>query len=259
MPSRIAPRGAGAGRGRGRGTALPLGGSAPNPNAPQIGAHVTTVGVKRPAFGVIGKSIPVYANCFPTMISDKIIHHYDIVIAPADKVLPARLNMDIITVLQKNVAPGVFTPPAVYDGRKNLFAIREILGGTLSQQFDVPIPSGAPGKPPKVFKITVTKVAEINPEVLARFKDGDQSNDNAVATALMVQLAFSVLLLLSIHQLLNTGFERRHPDGPQHQPPFQHSIVFHGQGNQGYWLWHHPLERILPVCPSRYWENAYQR
>jgi eukaryotic translation initiation factor 2C len=107
------------------------------------------------------------------------------VIAPADKVLPARLNMDIITVLQKNVAPGVFTPPAVYDGRKNLFAIREILGVTPSQQFDVPIPSGAPEKPPKVFKITVTKVVEINPEVLARFKDGDQSNDNAVATALM--------------------------------------------------------------------------
>lgn len=34
--------------------------------------------------------------------------------------------MKIIDALQTQVAPGVFTPRAVYDGRKNLFAIREL-------------------------------------------------------------------------------------------------------------------------------------
>lgn len=32
--------------------------------------------------------------------------------------------MEIITRLQQNVAPAIFTPPAVYDGRKNMFAPR---------------------------------------------------------------------------------------------------------------------------------------
>lgn len=44
------------------------------------------------------------------------------VITPSEKTLPARLNMEIITHLQMHVAPEIFTPRAVYDGRKNLFA-----------------------------------------------------------------------------------------------------------------------------------------
>lgn len=41
---------------------------------------------------------------------------------PSEKTLPARLNMDLIKHLQENVAPGIFTPRAVYDGRKNMFS-----------------------------------------------------------------------------------------------------------------------------------------
>lgn len=44
------------------------------------------------------------------------------VITPSEKTLPARLNMDLIHHLQTVVAPQVFTPRAVYDGRKNMFA-----------------------------------------------------------------------------------------------------------------------------------------
>ena len=40
------------------------------------------------------------------------------------------------------------------------------------------------GKGPKVYKIRLAKVAEINPEVLARFLKGRQSHDNAVLTAI---------------------------------------------------------------------------
>lgn len=49
-----------------------------------------------------------------------------VVILPSEKTLPARLNVEIITTLQKKVAPQIFTPRAVYDGRKNLFAARTL-------------------------------------------------------------------------------------------------------------------------------------
>jgi len=57
------------------------------------------------------------------------------VISPDEKVLPARLNMDLIHHLQTIDAVDVFTPRAVYDGRKNLFAVRELpFGPSNSQQ-----------------------------------------------------------------------------------------------------------------------------
>jgi eukaryotic translation initiation factor 2C len=63
------------------------------------------------------------------------------VISPDEKVLPARLNMKLIHHLQTIDAVDVFTPRAVYDGRKNLFAARELpIGPQNSQQacsFDV--------------------------------------------------------------------------------------------------------------------------
>jgi eukaryotic translation initiation factor 2C len=122
------------------------------------------------------------------------IHHYDVVISPSEKTLPARLNMDLIDHLQKIDARNVFTPPAVYDGRKNMFAPRELpLGPNDTQEFNVCLSDettrGSPGentsgRGPKVYKIKLTKVATINPEVLQRFIMGQQSHDNSVLTAL---------------------------------------------------------------------------
>ena len=43
--------------------------------------------------------------------------------------LPARLNALLIKKLQCEVAKDVFTPKAVYDGRKNLFATHELALG----------------------------------------------------------------------------------------------------------------------------------
>ncbi|KIJ14682.1 hypothetical protein PAXINDRAFT_61001, partial [Paxillus involutus ATCC 200175] len=89
----------------------------------------------------------------------------------------------------------VFAPPAVYDGRKNMFAPRELpLGPDGSREvrdFDVNLSDattrGSPGentggRGPKVYKIRLTKVAIIDPEVLQRL--GQQSHDNTVLTAL---------------------------------------------------------------------------
>ena len=52
-------------------------------------------------------------------------------ILPAEKVFPLRFNMELIARLQNTIAPEVFTPRAVYDGRRNLFAPRRLpLGPT---------------------------------------------------------------------------------------------------------------------------------
>lgn len=178
MPPRGAPsiRGAhSSGPGRSRGGAT---------DSPKIGAHITTVGVKRPSFGTGGRDLSIYVNSFQTTIPESVIHHYDVVISPSEKNLPARLNMDIIRVLQTRVAPTIFTPRAVYDGRKNMFAARELpFGNSGQQEFEVSL-SEQTTRQAKGYKVKLNKVAEINPEVLKRFIEGEQSHDNTVITAI---------------------------------------------------------------------------
>jgi eukaryotic translation initiation factor 2C len=50
--------------------------------------------------------------------------HHGIVITPDN--LPARVNHQIFKTLQFDVAPEIFTPQAVYDGRKNVFSSRKL-------------------------------------------------------------------------------------------------------------------------------------
>ncbi|KAL0949487.1 hypothetical protein HGRIS_009541 [Hohenbuehelia grisea] len=201
--TRGAPRGGSGGRGRGRGIGADIPVGLPT-------SHITTVGVRRPHFGTAGRSLPIYVNSFAAKIPEAIIHHYDgkrtfehsngvswlmlsllVVISPSEKTLPQRLNMDLIKQLQNVVAPQIFVPRAVYDGRKNLFAATELpFGDSQSQEFDVsladPRPDGGSGggRGPRVYKIRLTKVAEINPELLHRFIAGEQSHDNNVLTAI---------------------------------------------------------------------------
>ncbi|KAF8165280.1 argonaute-like protein [Crassisporium funariophilum] len=189
VPARGGPRGAGPARGV-RGGAHHRGGSIGGIKIglPTSGSHITTVGVKRPNFGTGGRELPIFVNSYVTTIPEGVIHHYD-VISPSEKTLPARLNMDIIKQLQTNTAPDIFTPRAVYDGRKNMFAIRELpFGGDAgSHEFEVSLSEGrvdTTGRTAKVYKVRLTKVAEINPEVLKRFVAGDQSHDNSVLTAI---------------------------------------------------------------------------
>ena len=52
---------------------------------------------------------------------------------------PARLNMELFKALQEIVAPTVFTAPASYDGRKNVFSMYQLpLGPTDSREVRVP-------------------------------------------------------------------------------------------------------------------------
>ncbi|KAJ7600899.1 argonaute-like protein [Mycena floridula] len=149
-------------------------------------SHVTAVGVKRPGFGRAGRRIKVFVNAFVSGVPEGIISHYD-VLTPERS---ARVNLQIIKVLQEQY-PDIFTPKAVYDGRKNIFSSRVLpLGPTNSQTFEImlplehnnPRPAGA--RPPPVTRVRLTKVADINPEVLSRFLDGQQSQSNEVLTAI---------------------------------------------------------------------------
>lgn len=54
-------------------------------------------------------------------------------ILPSEKALPARLNVEIIKTMQEVIAPQVFTPRAVYDGRKNLFAAHTLPFGQMAE------------------------------------------------------------------------------------------------------------------------------
>ncbi|KAK2460730.1 hypothetical protein APHAL10511_007200 [Amanita phalloides] len=185
--------GRGDGRG-GRGRGAPRGGGAPHPGSPQatgsalvaIPDHIQTIGVKRPDYGKAGRPLPLLVNAFPVVTnSEKMIYHYD---AIQPDTLPSKFNMELIQHMQRLHAD-IFTPQAVYDGRKNMFAPHQLqLGPTNSREFDVPSPDGGGGnsrRPPKVFKVKLTKVNEINPVVLQRFVDQQQSVDENVLTAIM--------------------------------------------------------------------------
>ncbi|KAF7351067.1 Argonaute-like protein [Mycena sanguinolenta] len=150
-------------------------------------AHITTVGVKRPDFSTGGTPVTIQVNSFQTTVPNSKIYHYDVVISPSEKTLPARMTMALIRRLQFDVAPQLFTPRCVYDGRKNIFSIHKLKFDTGSQEFDVTLADESPsasGKGPKVYKIKLTLVAEINPEVLHRFIEGKASHDNTVLTAI---------------------------------------------------------------------------
>ncbi|CCA66578.1 related to argonaute-like protein-Laccaria bicolor [Serendipita indica DSM 11827] len=201
MPPRPPPRG-----GRGgpppRGTAPPRGAPPPGagrgqsstaaapPGQVMLAEHVQTIGVRKTGYGREGRPFEVFTNHFAAKITDKIIIHYD-VIHPSEKTLPARLNFEIIEALQTKCYPQVFTPRAVYDGRKNMFASQIISfpsGHETQHEFDVFL-DGIPEDPsaadaPKSYKVRLTKVATINPEVLHRFLSGQQSHDNSVLTAI---------------------------------------------------------------------------
>ena len=51
---------------------------------------------------------------------------------PSEQTIPQRLTMQIMKKLQEVDQPQLFTPRAAYDGRKNLYAAREL-----------PFPSGS--------------------------------------------------------------------------------------------------------------------
>ncbi|KAJ7499943.1 argonaute-like protein [Mycena latifolia] len=189
MPPRSQNRGDTRGAPRGARGASPSargrGGPPPPPAHQPPASHVTTIGVKRPGYGSSGRAITINVNSFTAEIPEGSIYHYDVIAAEN---LPSAMNMRLIQALQDNVAHHIFADTrVVFDGRKNLFAPTELNLGGNSREFDVSLPGQqtSSDRPPRIYKIRLTRVAKINTEILHRFIEGKQSQDNAVSTALM--------------------------------------------------------------------------
>ncbi|KAH9483501.1 Protein argonaute-2 [Psilocybe cubensis] len=227
----VPPRGArGGGAGRGGQSSISLPGAA----APSISSHVKTVGVKRPNYGSAGRAMEVYVNSFAVKdVPTGHVFHYDVV--EPDK-LPARFNMKLFKVLQEQ-EKNVFEPKISYDGQKNAFAPRELpLGPNDSRKFPVSLPQAnggsKPTRPPKVYHITLTKVAKINLAVLENYLNGQQSHDETVLTAIM---ALNVVIRMEPNQ--NNTFNKRSFFIPEGRRPI-------GKGME---LWRGIFQSIRPT------------
>ncbi|PBK62366.1 argonaute-like protein [Armillaria solidipes] len=174
-------------------TRLPVG------PAPSGNDHITTIGVKRAAFGAVGRKVKIMINAFSTTVPDCEIYQYDVGVLNfpftlpsrgviSTVVLPARFNMELFKLLQTDVAPEVFTHRAVYDGRKIAFTVKKLpVNEKGSVEFKVPYgvrPAGPDASAPRIFKIKLTEAAVVNPEVLKRFIAGNHSQENSVLTAI---------------------------------------------------------------------------
>ncbi|CAE6469054.1 unnamed protein product [Rhizoctonia solani] len=116
-------------------------------DAPTISDDVATVGVKRPITrGTAGQPLTVTINNFKITLPAAKFYHYAgryffqmvhhliysilwwiyciIVDIQLDEPKPIKWNHQLMCALQERVAPAIFTPRAVYDGRKDLFARR---------------------------------------------------------------------------------------------------------------------------------------
>ncbi|CUA66950.1 Protein argonaute-2 [Rhizoctonia solani] len=194
--SRSHSRGGGGPRGRGgfapRYDAVPAPdyphdeGEATGVDAPTIADGVETVGVRRPPTrGTAGRPFTVTTNNFKITLPEATFHHYDAI--QLDEPKPIKWNHELIRVLQEHVAPVIFTPRAVYDGRKNLFASRRLPltgGNGNTQTFEISLQPPQPGgRPPRIYNVTLKHVGEINPILLQRYQEGRQSINDQVLTA----------------------------------------------------------------------------
>jgi eukaryotic translation initiation factor 2C len=184
----------------------------------------------------------VIVNAFNIAIPDGTIYHYDVVVNADSKKLPPRVNMLLFDRLQKVVAPNVFTPPAVYDCRSNAFATHKLkLGPNDSATFDVTMeregPPSKDARPPKIYRIKLTKVAEINTEILHRFINGKISQDNAITTSIT---ALNIVIRM----------------GPNLQFPFNSRSFFTEEGSRsiggGMELWRGYFQSIRPSQAKMY-------
>ncbi|QRV72448.1 argonaute-like protein [Ceratobasidium sp. AG-Ba] len=179
--------------------------AAPGGPVQAIAPGVKGVGVPRPAASsTLGTPLTVTTNCFAVTIPETIFHHYDVgkllriinycalltasTEVQTDRIMPAKFNMDLIRVLQERIAPTVFTPRAAYDGRKNLFANHRLpLSNGDSQIFEVTLePAREGARPPKIYRVALKRVAEINPILLSRYQQRQGSYDPMITTALAV-------------------------------------------------------------------------
>ncbi|KAB5587889.1 Argonaute-like protein [Ceratobasidium theobromae] len=153
---------------------------------PKIAPGVVTIGVPRPsAPGTAGQPLTITTNHFKVIIPEATFHHYD-ALDVGDNAKPIKWNHELIRNLQEFVAPTIFTPRAVYDGRKNMYANRRLPfpGRGDAWVFEVAMDPGHGGnRPPKIYNVALKHVAKINTTVLKKYQEGKLSLDNMVSVA----------------------------------------------------------------------------
>ena len=138
---------------------------------------------RRPGIGHLGRAIKVRTNFFEVKsLPDANIHHYTVKITPE---VPPVLNRKVYNRFEELYSESLGRIKPVYDGRNNLYTSRPLpFGDTATFNVILPEDDGAPAgqRPPRCFKVTIKKVAEINMEEINRFFNGNCSISNNILT-----------------------------------------------------------------------------
>ncbi|PKY39145.1 Piwi-domain-containing protein, partial [Rhizophagus irregularis] len=147
--------------------------------------------VRRPDLGRVGHSIKVRTNYFEiTDLPFPKIYHYDIVIIPEVSPTSKTSNRRIIQEAENSFS-GV---KAVFDGHRNVYAVRPFPFGD-AHNLEVTMPENDMNNVgiilPRVYKVIIRKVAEIDMREINRFLNGDCSISSNILTGIM---ALNVLI-----------------------------------------------------------------
>ncbi|KAJ7866976.1 argonaute-like protein [Mycena olivaceomarginata] len=147
-------------------------------------AGITTIGARRHEYGQAGKARRIQVNTFPTAVVGRSVYQYDVSIFPPEsfprnRPLNKALNMRLVRELQYVVRPDLFVPPAVYDGQKKLYCLKDLDLAKTGNAFDVRLDT-------KTFTIRLKRVDNtiIDTSVLLNFIQGKRSSHGYVVNAL---------------------------------------------------------------------------
>ncbi|KNE61897.1 hypothetical protein AMAG_07166 [Allomyces macrogynus ATCC 38327] len=146
--------------------------------------YITKSFVPRPGFGKAGIRTKVIANHFKfTKIPTKTIYHYDVVVNPE----PSKMVMAKVWNQWEAQANAV----VVFDGVKNAYSSHVVLPGEVTVTLP-PNPDAPPTRRvPKDFKVTLTKVKELNLAELDAYVAGKvKINEHILACIQAMDIVF---------------------------------------------------------------------
>ncbi|KAI9106068.1 Piwi domain-containing protein [Phlyctochytrium arcticum] len=135
---------------------------------------------RRPGLGTAGKPLKVRTNFFPILsLPGQNLHHYDVTITPEAS---PRINRRLFTLWEDLNRNGILknTRP-VFDGKKSIYSSRLLPLKDDVAVFTLEIPDNGDNgistaksltRSPRLFRVTIKKVAEISMHKLNMFLDG---------------------------------------------------------------------------------------
>ncbi|KAK0229725.1 argonaute-like protein [Armillaria nabsnona] len=150
--------------------------------------HITTIGVKRTAFGAAGRKVKIIINAFPTTVPDCEIYHRYVEFSFYPSKSWHNLGIPVISSDKTVVLPARLHASRCLRWAQDRFTVKKLpVNEKGSVEFKVPYgvrPAGPDGSAPRIFKIKLTEAAVVNPEVLKPFIAGNHSQENSVLTAI---------------------------------------------------------------------------